>query len=71
LPWGTIEVDEFVTGSKALISLAGPANRQARIAADNILGRKSVYQKTQGTAIRKLFDLTIGMTGANEKFSAG
>ena len=62
-----IEVDEFVTGTKALIPLAGPANRQGRIAADNILGRESRYKKTQGTAICKLFDLTIGMTGVNER----
>lgn len=62
-----VEVDELVTGTKALIPLAGPANRQGRIAADNILGRKSVYKKTQGTAVCKLFDLTIGMTGVNEK----
>jgi len=62
-----IEVDEFVTATKALIPLAGPANRQGRIAADNIFGRKSIYKKTQGTAICKLFDLTIGMTGVNEK----
>ena len=62
-----IEVDEFVTGSKALIPLAGPANRQGRIAADNIFGRNSIYKRTQGTAICKLFDLTIGMTGVNEK----
>lgn len=62
-----VEVDEFVTGTKALIPLAGPANRQGRIAADNIFGRNSIYKKTQGTAICKLFDLTIGMTGVNEK----
>ena len=62
-----VEVDEFVTGTKALIPLAGPANRQGRIAADNIFGRTSIYKKTQGTAICKLFDLTIGMTGVNEK----
>lgn len=62
-----IEVDEFVTGTKALIPLAGPANRQGRIAADNIFGRNSVYKKTQGTAICKVFGLTIGMTGVSEK----
>lgn len=62
-----VEVDDFVTGAKALIPLAGPANRQGRIAADNIFGRKSFYKKTQGTAVCKLFDLTIAMTGANEK----
>ncbi len=62
-----IEVEEFVTGTKALIPLAGPANRQGRIAADNIFGRNLIYKKTQGTAICKLFDLTVGMTGVNEK----
>ncbi len=62
-----IEVDEFVTGTKALIPLAGPANRQGRIAADNIFGHNSFYKKTQGTAICQLFELTIGMTGVNEK----
>lgn len=62
-----VEIDEFVTGTKALIPLAGPANRQGRIAADNIFGRKSKYRKTQGTAVCKLFDLTIAMTGVSEK----
>ncbi len=62
-----VEVDEFVTDTKALIPLAGPANRQGRIAADNIFGRNSIYRKTQGTAVCKLFDLTIAMTGINEK----
>lgn len=62
-----VEVDDLVTGVKALIPLAGPANRQGRIASDNIFGRRSVYKKTQGTAVCKLFDLTIAMTGANEK----
>lgn len=62
-----VEVDEFVAGTKALIPLAGPANRQGRIAADNIFGRPSAYRKTQGTAVCKVFDLTIAMTGVNEK----
>lgn len=62
-----IEVSEFVTGEKALIPLAGPANRQGRIVADNIFGRPSEYKRTQATAICKVFDLTIGMTGINEK----
>jgi len=62
-----VEVTEFVTGRRALIPLAGPANRQGRIAADNIFGRPSEYKKTQATAICKVFDLTIGMTGVNEK----
>lgn len=62
-----VEIEDLVTTNKALIPLAGPANRQGRIAADNIFNRYSVYKKTQGTAICKLFNLTIGMTGANEK----
>ncbi len=62
-----IEVRDGVTGQWALIPLAGPANRQGRIAADNILGRPSKYQQTWGTAILRLFKLTAGCTGANEK----
>lgn len=62
-----IEVRDGVTGQWALIPLAGPANRQGRIAADNILGRPSQYEQTWGTAILRLFKLTAGCTGANEK----
>lgn len=62
-----VEVTDLVGGFATLIPLAGPANRQGRIAADNICGRKTVYKQTQGTAICKLFDLAIGMTGASEK----
>jgi rhodanese-related sulfurtransferase len=62
-----IEVRDGVTGNWALIALAGPANRQGRIAADNILGRPSRYEHTWGTAIVRLFKLTAGCTGANEK----
>ncbi|MHC4616521.1 MAG: CoA-disulfide reductase [Planctomycetota bacterium] len=61
------EVKDFVLGTDALIPLAGPANRQGRIAADNICGRKVTYKGTQGTAILKVFDLTVAMTGATEK----
>jgi NADPH-dependent 2,4-dienoyl-CoA reductase/sulfur reductase-like enzyme/peroxiredoxin family protein/rhodanese-related sulfurtransferase/TusA-related sulfurtransferase len=61
------EVTHFVAGTQALIPLAGPANRQGRIAADNLFGRPSVYRQTQGTAICKVFDLAIGMTGLSEK----
>ena len=60
-----IEVEHFVTKSKALIPLAGPANRQARIAANNIVGHEDVYKGTQGTSIVKVFDLAAGTTGAN------
>jgi len=62
-----IEVRDGVTGQWALIPLAGPANRQGRIAADSILGRPSRYEHTWGTAILRLFNLTAGCTGANEK----
>ncbi len=62
-----IEVTDFVSGSPTLIPLAGPANRQGRIAAENALGGNRVYKKTQGTAICKVFDLAFGMTGMSEK----
>jgi NADPH-dependent 2,4-dienoyl-CoA reductase/sulfur reductase-like enzyme/peroxiredoxin family protein/rhodanese-related sulfurtransferase/TusA-related sulfurtransferase len=62
-----VEVIDFVTREPALIPLAGPANRQGRIAADNIFGRESHYKDTQGTAICKVFNLAIGMTGLSEK----
>ncbi len=62
-----VEVRDFTGGHKTAIPLAGPANRQGRIAADNIFGRDSAYRDTQGTAICKVFDLSIGMTGMNEK----
>lgn len=63
-----IEVEHFVTKSKELIPLAGPANRQARIAANNIVGHEDVYKGTQGTSIVKVFDLAAGATGANAAF---
>jgi len=62
-----IEVRDGVTDQWALIPLAGPANRQGRIAADNVLGRPTRYEHTWGTAILRLFTLTAGCTGANEK----
>jgi len=62
-----IEVRDAVTGQWSLIPLAGPANRQGRIAADNIFGRPSRYEGTWGTAILRLFNLTAGCTGASEK----
>lgn len=62
-----VEVRELVSGDTALIPLAGPANRQGRIAADVILGRDSRYASTQGTAICKVFDLTFAMTGLSER----
>jgi NADPH-dependent 2,4-dienoyl-CoA reductase/sulfur reductase-like enzyme/peroxiredoxin family protein/rhodanese-related sulfurtransferase/TusA-related sulfurtransferase len=62
-----VEVEDFVGGFASLVPLAGPANRQGRIAADNIMGRDCVYKKTQGTAICKVFNITVGMTGLSEK----
>ncbi|SDZ48735.1 CoA-disulfide reductase [Evansella caseinilytica] len=62
-----IEVTDCVSGKPALIPLAGPANRQARIAADNISGRKKTYAGTLGTAVVKIFDYTAASTGNNEK----
>lgn len=62
-----IEEKDFVTGKQTLVPLAGPANRQGRMAADNIFGRAQHYQGTQGTAICKVFDLAIASTGQNEK----
>ncbi len=62
-----IEVEDFVTGGPTQVPLAGPANRQGRIAAENIFGRDSRYRGTQGTAIVGVFDRTAAMTGASEK----
>ncbi|MDD5102645.1 MAG: FAD-dependent oxidoreductase, partial [Endomicrobiaceae bacterium] len=63
----SIEVTDFITDNQTLIPLAGPANRQGRIIADNIAGTKSSYKKTQGTAVVKVFDLTVASVGNNEK----
>lgn len=62
-----IEVKDYVNGSDTLIPLAGPANKQGRIAADNICGRNVKFNGSQGTSIIKVFDLTGAATGNNEK----
>ncbi|MHC5033805.1 MAG: FAD-dependent oxidoreductase, partial [Planctomycetota bacterium] len=62
-----VEVTHFVGVHRTLIPLAGPANRQGRIAADNAFGRGSTYRHSQGTAICKVFDLTVALTGMSEK----
>jgi NADPH-dependent 2,4-dienoyl-CoA reductase/sulfur reductase-like enzyme/rhodanese-related sulfurtransferase len=62
-----IEVKDFVTGEPTQVPLAGPANRQGRIAADHIFGRDTRYRGTQGTAIVRVFDRTAALTGASEK----
>lgn len=63
----SVEVKDFVDSLTTLIPLAGPANRQGRIIADNILGLNSTYKNTQGTAVVKIFDQTVANTGNNEK----
>jgi NADPH-dependent 2,4-dienoyl-CoA reductase/sulfur reductase-like enzyme/rhodanese-related sulfurtransferase len=62
-----IEVADVISGDRVQVPLAGPANRQGRIAADNVFGRNSSYRGTQGTAILGLFSQTAAMTGASEK----
>jgi len=62
-----VEVREFVSGDPIQIPLAGPANRQGRIAADHIFGRDSSYHGTQGTAVVGVFGMTVAMTGLSEK----
>ena len=62
-----IETLDFVTGEAMLAPLAGPANRQGRLAANVIFGSTETYKKTQGTAICKVFDLAVASTGLNEK----
>ena len=61
------EVKDFVTGEPTQVPLAGPANRQGRLAADHIFGRVVRYRGTQGTAIVRVFDRTAATTGASEK----
>jgi len=68
-----VETSDFVTNQKAMIPLAGPANKQGRIAADNICGIPGIpgipseYPGTQGSAVIKAFDMTVAFTGVNEK----
>lgn len=61
-----MQVKHFVTGEDAVIALAGPANKQARIAADNICGGSSRYLGSQGSSIVKVFRMTAAATGVNE-----
>lgn len=62
-----VEIKDFVTGENTLIPLAGPANRQGRIIADNICGIESAYKNSQGASVLKVFDLTAASVGNNEK----
>ena len=64
-----VEVRHFVSGAKSHIALAGPANKQGRIAADHICGIPSTFTGSQGTSVIKLFDMTAASTGLNEKMA--
>ena len=62
-----VEVKHFITEQDSLVSLAGPANKQGRIVADNICGLNSEYKGSQGSSVLKLFDMTVATTGINER----
>jgi NADPH-dependent 2,4-dienoyl-CoA reductase/sulfur reductase-like enzyme/TusA-related sulfurtransferase/rhodanese-related sulfurtransferase len=62
-----VEVKDFISGQPAMVPLAGPANKQGRIVADNIFGKNSAFNGTQGSAVVKVFDMTVALTGNNEK----
>ena len=62
-----VEVKHFITDKDSVISLAGPANKQGRIVADNICGINSEYNGSQGSSVIKLFDMTVATTGINEQ----
>jgi len=62
-----VQVKNIITGQDAVISLAGPANKQGRIAADNICGLNSEYNGSQGSSVIKLFNMTVATTGINEQ----
>lgn len=62
-----VEVVDFINGQKTAIPLAGPANKQGRIAADNVCGLATTYKGTQGSSILKVCDLTCAATGSNER----
>ena len=63
-----VEVTNFLSGITAMTPLAGPANKQGRIAADNVMGRRTIFRGTLGTSVAKVFDLTVAATGASEKY---
>lgn len=63
-----VEITDYITGFNTMTPLAGPANKQGRIAADNVMGRRCIFRGTLGTSVVKMFDLTVASTGANERF---
>ena len=62
-----VEVTDYISGRPALIPLAGPANKQGRIAANNICGMEEKYEGTQGTSIVKVFDFTVAIPGTMKR----
>ncbi len=62
-----VETENFLTGERAMIPLAGPANKMGRMAADNICGMNRKYRGTQGASVAKVFDMTVASTGLNER----
>ncbi len=62
-----VQIKHFITNQDATISLAGPANKQGRIVADNVCGLNSEYKGSQGSSVIKLFDMTVATTGINEQ----
>jgi rhodanese-related sulfurtransferase len=62
-----VEIRDFISGQPTMTALAGPANKQGRVAADNAMGGKSLFKGTIGTSVVKIFDLTVASTGASEK----
>ena len=62
-----VEIDHLISGERTMIPLAGPANKQGRIVADNICGANKEYKGTMGTSVAQVFDLTVAATGINEK----
>ncbi len=63
-----VEVTDYVTGMTTMTALAGPANKQGRIAADNVMGRRSIFRGTMGTSVVQMFDMSVASTGASENF---
>ena len=62
-----IEVEDFISKERTMVPLAGPANKQGRIVADNLAGIPSTYKGTQGSSVAQVFDMVAASTGANEK----
>ena len=62
-----VEIDHLISGERTMIPLAGPANKQGRIVADNICGANKEYKGSMGTSVAQVFDLTVAATGINEK----